>query len=286
MEYYNGVLFMTTNRIGKLDPAIVSRVHISLHYKKFGEEELRNVFKLNIEQLKHVEEQIYKETREARLYIAEDDILQFASEHYHRHKDSMETSCWNGRQIRNAFVVASALARQDGESKSRRRSPQLLSSHFEEVEKFTSEFDMFRAHLMGGDDSHLALKREERFDNWAKENEVQKPLGDKRLSLLLDTSPNNIGSSKYHMTFLQQSHHQPAPLEPQSPQSSEQAQTAAASPYTSEIKYGQRTSTNMRRQGLSDEIDPNSRSARYLESHHFTPQRSVPPPDILESSDL
>ena len=32
LEYYSGILFLTTNRVGALDPAFKSRIHISLYY--------------------------------------------------------------------------------------------------------------------------------------------------------------------------------------------------------------------------------------------------------------
>lgn len=32
LEYYNGVLFLTTNRVGTLDDAFKSHIHMSLYY--------------------------------------------------------------------------------------------------------------------------------------------------------------------------------------------------------------------------------------------------------------
>jgi len=36
MEYHNGVLFLTTNRVKKIDSAFYSRISVALHYKKEG----------------------------------------------------------------------------------------------------------------------------------------------------------------------------------------------------------------------------------------------------------
>ena len=36
MEYHNGVLFLTTNRVKKIDSAFYSRISVALHYKKDG----------------------------------------------------------------------------------------------------------------------------------------------------------------------------------------------------------------------------------------------------------
>src|SRR4051794_35099600 len=57
LEYYNGILFLTTNRIGKIDPAISSRIHIILHYRRLGWVEIENIFRLNIKRLQEAEQQ-------------------------------------------------------------------------------------------------------------------------------------------------------------------------------------------------------------------------------------
>lgn len=36
LEYHNGVLFLTTNRVKKIDPAFFSRISVALHYKSDG----------------------------------------------------------------------------------------------------------------------------------------------------------------------------------------------------------------------------------------------------------
>lgn len=37
LEYYAGILFLTTNRIGGFDEAFASRIHMSLHYPQLTE---------------------------------------------------------------------------------------------------------------------------------------------------------------------------------------------------------------------------------------------------------
>ena len=170
LEYYNGVLFLTTNRVGKLDPAITSRVHLNLHYRRLQATEFRNVFNLNIEKLEEIEEQRRALFNEPKLYILKDEILQFASEHYHSTGSGRES--WNGRQIRNAFLIAASLARYEAEQQDENFQPQLRASHFREVESVTREFDQFRKHLKGGDDAEVARRREERDDTWEEAEET------------------------------------------------------------------------------------------------------------------
>jgi hypothetical protein len=217
MEYYKGILFLTTNRVGKLDPAINSRIHVTLHYKRFSEQDLRNIFKLNLKMLNDIEEQRYAANERImqserdrglqpverydamRLNVVEAEIMGFASDHYRRHSNSRDTTPWNGRQVRNAFIVASALARKEGQRQ--KHPPQLRPCHFLEVERLTSDFDRFRANLMGGDDSHIARTREERDDSWG-DNEGDAPpfpplgFNKNRLSVMVQSQSTTLcGSS-------------------------------------------------------------------------------------------
>jgi hypothetical protein len=44
MEYFKGLLFLTTNRVGQLDDAFISRVHIAIGYPSLDEEARRKVW--------------------------------------------------------------------------------------------------------------------------------------------------------------------------------------------------------------------------------------------------
>lgn len=171
LEYYKGILMLTTNRIGKLDPAMSSRIHIILHYKRLGPPEIERIFRTNIERLQESEQQQYQASGERPLFIVEADVMKFAFEHCNKHPKGK--GAWNGRQIRNAFLVAAALARQEAEQPGLDASsgfqPQLRSSHFQEVEKLIEEYHSFRAHVLGGDDSRRARLNEERDDDYEGE---------------------------------------------------------------------------------------------------------------------
>lgn len=45
LEYYQGILILTTNRIGDCDPAFESRIHISLHYPDLGFDARKAIWK-------------------------------------------------------------------------------------------------------------------------------------------------------------------------------------------------------------------------------------------------
>lgn len=165
IEYFNGILFLTTNRIGKLDPALGSRIHLILHYKRLGLEQSRAIFRLNIERLRETEKQQSQVSSEIPVFIMESAIMRFATDHYNKFPKGK--GAWNGRQIRNAFLLATSLARDEAQQVNDPAfQPQLRYEHFEQVEKMTREYDLFRAHVLGGDDTRKARLNEERDDDF------------------------------------------------------------------------------------------------------------------------
>lgn len=45
LEYYQGIMFLTTNRVKQIDDAIASRVHIPLRYKSLSLDDRRGIWK-------------------------------------------------------------------------------------------------------------------------------------------------------------------------------------------------------------------------------------------------
>jgi SpoVK/Ycf46/Vps4 family AAA+-type ATPase len=90
LEYYEGVLFLTTNRLSTMDTAFQSRIHIGIKFNPLGTNTRRAIWKAFIERLDDTES------------IGKDELL-----------DNIETmSEWelNGREIRNVLTVAQGLA--------------------------------------------------------------------------------------------------------------------------------------------------------------------------------
>ncbi|KFA46177.1 hypothetical protein S40293_03785 [Stachybotrys chartarum IBT 40293] len=164
LESYNGILFLTTNRMAKIDQAIFSRIHLVLHYKRLGKPQIERIFTLNIQRFRQAEKQQAEFSGEQSLAVVENDIMQFAAEHYDSKSSGVEV--WNGRQIRNAFTMASALARAEAEEEPPEVQPQLRSSHFKLVEGLTAEYIDFRHQVLGKDDSDLARIKGERDDDY------------------------------------------------------------------------------------------------------------------------
>ncbi|QPC69301.1 hypothetical protein HYE68_000053 [Fusarium pseudograminearum] len=106
LEYYTGILFLTTNRIGDFDEAFASRVHMSLYYPELDEEKTIRVFELNLELIR---DRFKQQGRD--IEYDDSSIEDFAREHYLQHKFGR----WNGRQIRNLCQTALALAEYDAQ---------------------------------------------------------------------------------------------------------------------------------------------------------------------------
>ncbi|KAK2598615.1 hypothetical protein N8I77_012011 [Diaporthe amygdali] len=172
LEYYNGLLFLTTNRVGTIDEAFKSRIHLSLYYPPLDLTQTREIFRLNINKLRDIERQRSELTAKPELIIKEDDIIRFAEEHYNNPVDSLGR--WNGRQIRNAFQIASGLAYYHFATQSQASSspednlqgaPILDSSLFKKVQHATQNFDKYMRETRGWTDADLSHLLGERSDH-------------------------------------------------------------------------------------------------------------------------
>lgn len=45
LEYYEGILFLTTNRLGYIDAAFQSRIHVSMRYDEPGQDARKSIAK-------------------------------------------------------------------------------------------------------------------------------------------------------------------------------------------------------------------------------------------------
>ncbi|KAK1850031.1 AAA family ATPase [Colletotrichum chrysophilum] len=153
LEYYTGILFLTTNRIGDLDEAFASRIQMSLHYPELDELKTLKVFRLHIDL---IEQRFKKQGRTITFDIS--SIEDFASQHY----ADQPYNRWNGRQIRNACHTALALAEFDAQKNGSEISLEIDKSatvslqlkYFKVVQKAYLDFGEYLADIQGteGDD--------------------------------------------------------------------------------------------------------------------------------------
>ena len=174
LEYYSGILFLTTNRIGSFDEAFKSRIHISLYYPPLSESQTFDVWTMNLNRLS-------KSHRD--IYVDRPEIEAFARRHW---KDGKR---WNGRQIRNAFQTAVALAEYEFKEKCQKCEqtgdkppfrPALEDQHFRAVATTSAEFDDYLQSVMHGQThEQKAHTSEMRNDAYDPERGIDTPSGKK-----------------------------------------------------------------------------------------------------------
>lgn len=189
LDYYNGILFLTTNRAGVLDEAFKSRIHFKIYYPDLTEEQTLDIWKLNIQRVSRMEEELAKLENREPLQVHENELLAFAKQIFIAgEKQRRGTGRWNGRQIRNAFQVARSLAyyeqgmREERQRQAARNSsapgpaetrdgslgpPVLEVRHFKTMYDITASFENYRTAVHGGiTDADIALEAEYRYDKY------------------------------------------------------------------------------------------------------------------------
>ncbi|KAL4863402.1 P-loop containing nucleoside triphosphate hydrolase protein [Aspergillus spectabilis] len=169
LEYYSGILFLTTNRVGKIDRAFKSRIHLSIFYPKLDLASTRQIWENNLETTK---ENLRKQN--LRLMYEKDEILSFAEEHFKRLcKSKKRLRTWNGRQIRNAFQTAVAIAKYET-SRVANATPNLVilsDKQFKTVAEMAENFDTYLNTLHNGkNDADLAKGAQLRVDDYVTES--------------------------------------------------------------------------------------------------------------------
>ncbi|KAK2766126.1 hypothetical protein FQN54_007641 [Arachnomyces sp. PD_36] len=167
LEYSRGVVILTTNRVGALDEAFKSRIHLHLYYPPLNKDQTMSIWKTNLE--------LIKRSKKGYITVDEEDIILFAANHFEYHKN--RGTRWNGRQIRNAFQAATSMAEEEtmvsmkgGRNLDEESTEQVVAhldaSHFRAVADTYSQFDTYIAETIGGTDSERALMDRERADHF------------------------------------------------------------------------------------------------------------------------
>ncbi|KAH6644230.1 hypothetical protein C7974DRAFT_419747 [Boeremia exigua] len=169
LEYYKGILILTTNRVGAFDEAFKSRIHLHLYYPALNQDQTAAIWKMNLDRV--------IKRQKGRVTADEPSILRFAAAHFAQNKKT--NTRWNGRQIRNAFQTAVAMAQYEAlESTGLAGSwdsdvaledvrSELKVAHFETVADASSQFDMYIAETIGSTDSKRAYMDRDRADHFA-----------------------------------------------------------------------------------------------------------------------
>ncbi|KAI1409797.1 hypothetical protein F5Y13DRAFT_203189 [Hypoxylon sp. FL1857] len=148
LEYYSGILFLTTNRVGAIDDAFRSRLHLTLYYPHLDRRQSRKVWRVNLRRLKEINEDREK-LGHTKIHIDKKKILKYADLNF-------EELHWNGRQIRNAFQSALALA--DFATQDTGKTPTLSFEQFDTIARASLEFDHYLQSTHGFDEDKMAAR--------------------------------------------------------------------------------------------------------------------------------
>jgi hypothetical protein len=302
LEYYTGVLFLTTNRIGDFDEAFASRIHMSLYYPELDEDKTVNVFKLNLDLIqKRFEEQHRK------LIFDPSTIENFAQQHYRQHKSAR----WNGRQIRNLCRTALALAefeaqgdQDDAEAEAteidKTKTVNLQLKHFQTVQNAYLGFGQYLGDIRGTQGDQRASD----YGLRARQQDPNKPSQfsqrAEQMSGHLPRMPSSDGS-QYHSRQspspgFQPIHHsysQPSMQTPQqvpiyhqyaqaqyAPQQPQQGQMAMGQPPASDPRFSQYQQTQAMPQQYPNaafQLSPNTQNAQSQQQRGPGAGPTIPP---------
>ncbi|KAK0609206.1 ATP-dependent zinc metalloprotease FtsH [Lasiodiplodia hormozganensis] len=128
LEYYDGILILTSNRVGTFDEAFKSRIQLALHYDSLNREQRDRIWNTFIKRLEELNEPI--ETMNIYANI-----------------EKLSEKPLNGRQIRNAITTARQLALFE--------KSKLNFSHLQESIRVSGQFDEYLHELHGPDDRRM-----------------------------------------------------------------------------------------------------------------------------------
>ena len=125
LEYYEGILVLTSNRVGTFDEAFKSRIQLALHYPVLGAFQRLRIWENFINRLES---------------FGDDTKVDIAD--LRDHLEDLKEEKMNGRQIRNAITTARQYAEWKGNT--------LTYEHLRDVIEVSGRFDKYLDRLNGG----------------------------------------------------------------------------------------------------------------------------------------
>lgn len=175
LEYYSGILFLTTNRPGVIDEAFKSRIHIVMGYPSISLDSTKQMWNNILNNLERL-----NKTSDVKVVFDRDVLIRYAESHYRQQESKAKR--WNGRQIRNAFQSALALgnyervqqrqkAPEADRGKKKFKTIKLSKSNFKKIADTAREFEDYMSDLRG-EDFYLAKQEEFRNDEFESVQDV------------------------------------------------------------------------------------------------------------------
>ena len=136
LEFHDGILILTSNRVGTFDEAFKSRIQLAIHYAPLEKAQRRRIWRNLLEHIERMEPSM----------IDFEELMDYI--------DELSYSEMNGRQIRNALTTARQLAEW--------KKMRLNISTLKHAIKLAGRFDTY-LRAMNEDLSDEQIAREERI---------------------------------------------------------------------------------------------------------------------------
>lgn len=136
LEYYEGILILTSNRVGTFDEAFKSRIQVAIRYENLSKKSRKAIWRNFFDMIEESADE------DANMSELESRLDQLAAEEM------------NGRQIRNALLTARQLAKH--------RKETLDWQHLDQAIRTSAAFNKYLKTIKGHSD-----------DQWAREEQIR-----------------------------------------------------------------------------------------------------------------
>ncbi|KAI3331596.1 P-loop containing nucleoside triphosphate hydrolase protein [Xylariaceae sp. AK1471] len=145
LEYYEGILILTSNRVGTFDEAFKSRIQLSLHYENLTRGQRSKIWRNFLNRLKDLDDDgagALPRTNSGLRHRKPVDPTGIDFEDVECYLSDLAEFEMNGRQIRNVITTARQLAKFKGE--------RMSYHHLKHVISVSSKFDTYLKTLQEG----------------------------------------------------------------------------------------------------------------------------------------
>ncbi|TDZ75099.1 hypothetical protein CTRI78_v000001 [Colletotrichum trifolii] len=144
MEYYEGILFLTTNKVGAFDDAFKSRISMSLYYPPLQQHQTEKIWDMQIKRTEKLSREANPDDESQHVKFNHDEVMAMAREIWSTQQNHLFFQpVWNGRQIRNAFQTAVALAEWHQQEDKVPGPIRVKGEHFYKVSIVSNEFNAY-----------------------------------------------------------------------------------------------------------------------------------------------
>ncbi|KAJ4985860.1 AAA family ATPase [Stagonosporopsis vannaccii] len=135
LEYYEGILILTSNRVGTFDEAFKSRIQLSLHYENLGKRQRKKIWKNFLTRLRGMDGSLTTAAESGNSAAKESEPIAIDFDDIDGYVSELADIDLNGRQIRNAITTARQLAKFKKEK--------MKFRHLQHVIQVSSKFDRY-----------------------------------------------------------------------------------------------------------------------------------------------